>query len=125
MQKALIAVMVVAGALVIGAGSAQTAANFSCNGSFTGGTYNNVTVPANAHCSLDHTRVLGSITVKTNAQLLFQALTGDSTVKGNVSAQRSRRERLQRGDRGRPHVQRPPAFATNTTVAGNTTGESC
>jgi hypothetical protein len=81
----LIVALAVAGALLIGPGAANTASDLSCNGTFTG-TYNNVTVPANGHCTLDNVRVLGNVTVKTNAQLLLEALSGDSTVKGNVSA---------------------------------------
>ena len=86
MYKALIVALALAGALLIGVGSAQTAADLSCNGAFTGMTYNNVVVPENGNCTLDHTRVLGNVTVKKNARLLFEALTGDSTVHGNVSA---------------------------------------
>jgi hypothetical protein len=86
MQKAAIAVLALVGALFIGAGSAQTAANFNCSGFSAGGTFNNVTVPANSSCTLDHTRVLGSITVKTNGQLLLESSSGDSTVAGNITA---------------------------------------
>jgi hypothetical protein len=86
MQKALIAVLALAGALFIGAGSGQTASDFSCNGASTGGTFNNVTVPDNASCTLDHTKVLGNITVKTNARLLLEQLSGDSTVRGKINA---------------------------------------
>jgi hypothetical protein len=89
MKKSLVALMVLVGALVgallFGAVTAQSAANLNCTGAVVGGTYNNVTVPAGAHCSLDGTRVLGSVTVQTNASLDTSQTSGDTTVAGNVN----------------------------------------
>ena len=46
MKKSLIAVMVLCGALLGGAGVANTASNYVCTTPTVGGTYNNVVVPA-------------------------------------------------------------------------------
>jgi len=85
MKRSLIAALVLIGVALAGAGSARTAGDLTCTGAAAPGTYNNVVVPANASCTLDHVRVLGNVTVKTNANLQIVTNTGDTTVAGNVS----------------------------------------
>ena len=85
MKKALTAVVVLFGAFLAGSGVAQTASNYVCTTPTVGGTYQNVVVPAGASCSLDGTRVLGSVTVQTGATFGTTNNSGDTTVAGNIT----------------------------------------
>jgi hypothetical protein len=85
MKKAFILVLVFFGVVLAGSQVAYTAPNYVCTTPTVGGTYGNVTVPAGAHCSLDGTRVLGSVTVGTGASLDTSNNSGDTTVAGNVT----------------------------------------
>jgi len=85
MKKSLVAFLVLVLVALAGSGTARTASDLTCTGAAPPGTYNNVVVPANASCTLDNVRVLGNVTVKTNANLQIQTGTGDTTVAGNIT----------------------------------------
>jgi hypothetical protein len=73
--------MLLAGALttlaLMATASTAGASTFTCNGTFTGGTYDSVSVPSNGSCTLIDATVAGSVTVKPKAY--FEA---DSTDVG-------------------------------------------
>jgi len=89
MKRSLVVLLVVAAVLLVGAGTGETASNVNCTGALPPGTYNNVTVPAGASCTIDGSRILGSVTVKTGASLDTQNNNGDTTVAGNITGNTS------------------------------------
>lgn len=85
MKKCLMAAVGVAGALMLASPSA-IAADFTCAGPASGGTYQNVVVPDNANCNLDSATVSGNVTVGKGAVLFVTANVGDTKIAGNVDA---------------------------------------
>jgi hypothetical protein len=60
------------------------AADLTCIGTQTGGTFDNVTVPSEQSCLLDSVKVTGRVTVSADASLLVIDNVGDSVVRGDV-----------------------------------------
>lgn len=86
MKNSIFAVATVAAVLFIPL-QAAAQSDLTCNSSYAGGTYHNVTVPAGSVCILITTRVLGDVTVQKGASLEVDSGSGaSSTIKGNVTA---------------------------------------
>ena len=86
MKNSIFAVATVAAVLFIPL-QAAAQSDLTCNSSYAGGTYHNVTVPAGSVCILVTTRVLGDVTVQKGASLEVDGgLGASSTIKGNVTA---------------------------------------
>ena len=83
MKKPVIAVAGVATALFLASGAA-VAADLVCTSFSTGGTWHNVVVPAGAFCTLNNSRVTGNVTVKEGGSLQVTAISGDTTIAGDI-----------------------------------------
>ena len=88
----MVALMVGLLALLMAASVAQ-AEERVCRGTIGGATVDNVRVPQNASCTLNGTRVEGTVKVERNATLVANAI----RVKGNVQSEGFRNVTLQRG----------------------------
>jgi hypothetical protein len=88
--KKLLAGTAVALALLASAGPIAIAEEQSCAGTLGAATVDNLRVPQNATCTLDGTRVLGTIKVEANATLFASNV----NVVGNVRAENAARVEL-------------------------------
>ena len=79
MKRTLLAGVLLAVALTATTSTASASTTFTCDGTFTGGTYDRVSVPSNGTCTLIDATVTGSVTVKSKAY--FEA---DSTDVGGT-----------------------------------------
>jgi hypothetical protein len=86
MKKSIFAVAAVAAALLFVPIQAAGQEDLTCNSTYTGGTYKNVTVPPEGSCVLVNTRVLGSVTAGEGTSLTILGDEGTSTIKGDVIA---------------------------------------
>ena len=84
MKSSAIVVAAIAAALVSGGGVA-VAADLVCTAFSSGGTWHNVVVPAGASCTLNNSRVTGSVTVKEGGTLHVTTSSGlDTTIAGDI-----------------------------------------
>jgi hypothetical protein len=88
--RELAAGIAIALALLASAGPIASAAEQSCAGTLGVATVDNLRVPQNATCTLNGTRVLGTVTVEANATLFASNV----HVIGNVQAQNAARVEL-------------------------------
>ena len=91
MKNSIVTVAAVAAALLFiplrAAAQQDDPANVTCeNSTISGGTFNNVTVPAGFGCTLRGTKVTGNVTLGKGAGLEINNFTGtDTTIAGNVT----------------------------------------
>jgi hypothetical protein len=87
MKNTILAVAAVAAALFIPCPAAGQD-DLTCNSTYTGGTYGNVTVPPNDSCTLVNVRVVGNVTAGQDSSLQIlgggPGGQGSSTIKGDV-----------------------------------------
>jgi cytoskeletal protein CcmA (bactofilin family) len=116
MGKRLLLVMAVAaGALMVP--TAALAEETTCTGTIGATTLDNVRVPDGATCTLDGTRVKGTVKVETGATLIAKGI----RVVGNVQAENASKVTVKRGSRVNgdiQHVQGGSARVVDTIIGG-------
>jgi hypothetical protein len=87
MKNSILAVAAVAAAsLLLTPLQAAGQEDLTCNSTYTGGTYHNVTVPPDGSCVLINVRVLRNVIAGQGASLTILGDGGASTIKGDVKA---------------------------------------